>query len=231
MNTIITSAALIAAAAMLCQGCGSSRSTAQPAIAGADMIQADIPVAGSQAVMPKARIYRTNGDYRDKVPVNLDAARSTVVSYPAPTDLTALPVQLADGYLLDLRGIGPNTAFTSYTYAEYSAMKDAPTPSQIMDAIMPGARNHRNHRAADDRHRSGRRHRGMQQDHRPRIARMHTHYRNYSSPHIHDNIPINSFYNTTITTTPHWHVNQTDHQSYRSSGNPNACLRVSPDVQ
>lgn len=140
MNTIITSAALIAAAAMLCQGCGSSRSTAQPAIAGADMIQADIPVAGSQAVMPKARIYRTNGDYRDKVPVNLDAARSTVVSYPAPTDLTALPVQLADGYLLDLRGIGPNTAFTSYTYAEYSAMKDAPTPSQIMDAIMPGAR-------------------------------------------------------------------------------------------
>lgn len=150
MNTIITSAALIAAAAMLCQGCGSSRSTAQPAIAGADMIQADIPVAGSQAVMPKARIYRTNGDYRDKVPVNLDAARSTVVSYPAPTDLTALPVQLADGYLLDLRGIGPNTAFTSYTYAEILCHEGRTDP--LTDHGRHHARStyHRNHRAADE---------------------------------------------------------------------------------
>lgn len=140
MKTITKPAALIAVATMICQGCGSSRSTNQPELSGADMIQADIPVTGSHAVMPKARIYRTNGDYRDKVPVSLDASRSTVVSYPAPTDLSALPVQLADGYLLDLRGIGPNTAFTNYTYAEYSALEEAPSASQIKEALIPGAR-------------------------------------------------------------------------------------------
>ncbi|MDE6491440.1 MAG: hypothetical protein K2L49_09820 [Muribaculaceae bacterium] len=140
MNTTITSAALIAAAAMICHGCGSSRVSGQPEPAGSDMIQADIPVIGNHAVMPKARIYRTNGDYRDNVPVSLDASRTTVVSYPAPTDLASLPAQLADGYLLDNRGIGPNTAFTSYTYAEYSAMSEAPSAARIMAAVIPGAR-------------------------------------------------------------------------------------------
>lgn len=93
------------------------------------------------AYIPKARIYKTNGDYDSLVPVTLDASRTKLISYPSPGDLkSGLPVKLADGFLLDNRGIGANTAFTRWTYAEYSAMKSAPSPREIMDNIIPGAR-------------------------------------------------------------------------------------------
>lgn len=91
-------------------------------------------------MMPKALIYRTNGQFADNVPVTLTADRHGLLSYPAPSDLRGCrPVYISDGYYLDRRGIGPNTAFTRYTYAEYEALHSAPSARELMDAIIPGA--------------------------------------------------------------------------------------------
>ena len=49
-------------------------------------------------------------------------------------------MRLSGGYLLDRRGVSANTAFTRWTYREYSAMESAPTASEIVAAILPGAR-------------------------------------------------------------------------------------------
>ena len=88
-----------------------------------------------------ARIYKTDGDYADRVPVTLDSRHRRLVSYPAPSDLAgAAPVRLSDGFLLDRRGVSGNTAFTRWTYREYAAMESAPSPAEIMEAIIPGAR-------------------------------------------------------------------------------------------
>lgn len=95
----------------------------------------------SAVTAPKALVYTMSGPYADNVPVNLSAS-GRLVSFPAPTDLStsSRPVELADGWWLDNRGIGENTAFTTYTYAEYSAMTRTPSPDVIMAHIIPGAR-------------------------------------------------------------------------------------------
>lgn len=99
-------------------------------------------IGGSSAFMPKARIYKTNGNYRDNVPIILTADGKGIVTYPAPTDIdpSRLPVQLNDGYLLDTRGIGGNTVFTTYTYEQYSALPEPPSAEELMKSIIPGAR-------------------------------------------------------------------------------------------
>lgn len=92
--------------------------------------------------LPMAVLYKTNGDYNDNIPVTLNAAGTTVVSYPAPTDITELstPLPMADGYLLDRRGVTPNTRFLRYTYAQYRALPSAPSPAQILESVIPGSR-------------------------------------------------------------------------------------------
>ncbi len=92
--------------------------------------------------MPRAVIYKTNVDVTDHVPVVLNAD-GTFLSYPAPSDLNAgqTPVALADGWFLDRRGaIGRGTVFLKYTYKEYEALQQAPSPEQLRAAIMPGAK-------------------------------------------------------------------------------------------
>ncbi len=108
----------------------------QPAVIGAKPLPA--PTVNAVAM---ARIYKTDGDYADWVPVTLDSRHRRLVSYPAPSDLAgAAPVRLSDGFLLDRRGVSGNTAFTRWTYREYAAMESAPSPAEIMEAIIPGAR-------------------------------------------------------------------------------------------
>ncbi|WP_297072096.1 hypothetical protein [uncultured Duncaniella sp.] len=93
------------------------------------------------AVVPMAKIYKTNGDYAERVPVMLNASRTALVSYPAPSDLRdSEPVKLDDGFLLDRRGVGVNTAFTRWTYKEYSEMTTPPSPEEIMANLIPEAR-------------------------------------------------------------------------------------------
>lgn len=117
-----------------------SCSTAKP---GADATQpvASAPAASKQAMnhIPKARIYKTNGNYRQNVPVTVK--NGNITSYPDVADISAamLPVELADGYLLDRRGISEHTAFTSYTYETYSALEKTPSADALKAAIIPGA--------------------------------------------------------------------------------------------
>lgn len=96
------------------------------------------PAGPAVSAMPKAVIYRTSRPAAELVPVQLSAS-GALISFPAPGDLTAesTPLALADGWWLDRRGVSLNTAFTRWSYGEYRAMKQAPTPGQIMQAIVP----------------------------------------------------------------------------------------------
>jgi len=91
--------------------------------------------------LPKGVVYRMSGNYADNVPITL-TPQGTLQSYPAPTDLCAesTPVQLYGGWWLDRRGVSSRTVFTRYTYSEYAAMPSAPSPQQLIEAVIPGAK-------------------------------------------------------------------------------------------
>lgn len=92
--------------------------------------------------LPKAVIYKMNGDYSQLVPVNLDASGKQLLSYPAPTDLTesSTPISIGNGWYLDRRGgVGKNTAFLKYTYAQYMALPAPPSQAELLSAIDPKA--------------------------------------------------------------------------------------------
>ena len=86
-------------------------------------------------------IYKTKANYNELVPVILNDDKTVIVSYPAPQDLSSgdelrLPTELANGYLLDNKGIGLNVAFTSFTYEEYVALEEAPSIENLMNSII-----------------------------------------------------------------------------------------------
>lgn len=92
------------------------------------------------SALPRARIYQIEPQWADLVPVAMSNGRLT--SYPAVSDVSeaTAPVALADGWWLDRAGIGPSTRFLRWTRSEYSAMKTTPTPTQIEQAVVGGAR-------------------------------------------------------------------------------------------
>ena len=92
--------------------------------------------------MPKASIYRMSGDCPELVPVNVAPSGDELISYPAPSDLLpgSEPLQLADGWWLDRRGISKNTRFTTYTYSQYRNLTEAPAPGQILQNLDPECR-------------------------------------------------------------------------------------------
>lgn len=88
-----------------------------------------------------ALVYKTKADYRNNVPVIMNADKTAVVSYPAPTDVyykgkLAYPTALAKGYWLDNRGISANTAFLKLTYEEYSKLNAAPALEEMGEMII-----------------------------------------------------------------------------------------------
>lgn len=90
---------------------------------------------------PPTYIYKTKGDYNNLVPVILSDDKSTITSYPHPEDLyykgeLAIPVELADGYLLDNRGISENVAFINITYEDYSKLKTTPSADSLITLII-----------------------------------------------------------------------------------------------
>ena len=124
-------------------GCKAQKagSNAADTVPDTQLIVNEMPVPGAQTIasaMPRAIVYRTVADYRDKVPVNIDQRTGAIISYPDPRDLhaEAMPLPLANGYLLDRRGISPSVAFTSFTYAQYAALKAAPTIEQLSESII-----------------------------------------------------------------------------------------------
>lgn len=90
---------------------------------------------------PPAIVYKTGKDYYDHVPITLSEDKQSVVSYPAQTDIRrgndfTLPTRLADGYLLDNRGISINSAFLRFTYEDYYNMDNIPTAERLMNYII-----------------------------------------------------------------------------------------------
>ena len=131
---------------MLIVGCQSTKNNMktenQPILPAPQEVIVQKPLAGPAYVSsPVVFIYKTKADYYYNVPVMMNNDRTVIVSYPAPVDLTyggklRLPTHLVDGYLLDNRGIGPNVAFLSYTYEEYSKMEQAPSMEELMNHII-----------------------------------------------------------------------------------------------
>jgi len=90
---------------------------------------------------PPVIVYKTNADYYDKVPVTLSDDKSEIVSYPGIKDIyykgeLAYPTKLNDGYLLDNRGIGPNSAFLKITYEEYGKLDSTPSKGELFGLIL-----------------------------------------------------------------------------------------------
>lgn len=90
---------------------------------------------------PPALVYKTKADYSNLVPVMLSDDKAVIISYPHPSDLgkgdaVKTPTALKQGYWLDNKGIGKNVAFLKLTYAEYAALKEAPSLEEMMGMIV-----------------------------------------------------------------------------------------------
>lgn len=135
-NNILSLATGIALVASLAS-CHSAARTYIPE--GISKNKAEFPIIGSEVqVMPKAIVYQVSGDdAMNLVPVTLSADGKSLVSYPAPSDLNEgqTPINLGDGWWLDRRGIGPNSVFTTYTYDQYEALPQAPSPQELLKHI------------------------------------------------------------------------------------------------
>lgn len=100
------------------------------------------PGVEAAAVTAPVVVYKTKKDYRNKVPVTLSADKARIIAYPAPEDLQRsdgsymYPTSLGEGYLLDNRGVGPNTAFLKWSYEEYAALKERPRLDELKSGIL-----------------------------------------------------------------------------------------------
>ena len=86
-------------------------------------------------------LYKTKDKYYDKVPVVLSDNKRRIISYPHPKDVfykgkLATPTRLINGYLLDNRGIGKNTAFLQFTYEHYAQLETAPELKDMENMII-----------------------------------------------------------------------------------------------
>lgn len=99
-----------------------------------------MPPKQNASNLPKAYIYKVSNEYADHVTATVVDGR--LVSYPAPSDITesTAPMQLKDGWWLDRSGINQNSVYLKWTRAEYRALPSTPTPAEILDAVIPGAR-------------------------------------------------------------------------------------------
>lgn len=133
MKPVILTALALALATQAC-------SAQQPVAVKRDMQPTgSTPVVAS--TLPKAIIYKMNGDWAMQVPVTLSADRKSIVSFPDPSDLSSssMPVSVGDDFWLDRRGVNRNTGFLCYTYEQYAALPSAPAPADLMQMLIPGA--------------------------------------------------------------------------------------------
>lgn len=96
---------------------------------------------GSVAMLPNATVFRMSGDFQNNVAVTL-GPNGQLTYFPAPTDITAdsRPIDLGNGWWLNCQGLGPNSVFTKYTFAQYAELPQVPDPSQLKLDIIPGAK-------------------------------------------------------------------------------------------
>lgn len=97
---------------------------------------AEVSYTGEPAI-----IYKTRVNYSRNVPVTMNADKTEIIAYPAPADVyrngkLAYPTPLADGYLLDNRGVSPNSVFLKLTYEEYSKLAKIPSLQEMQGMIL-----------------------------------------------------------------------------------------------
>lgn len=97
--------------------------------------------SGKVNFLPNATAFRMSGNYANNVAVTL-GPDGELTYFPAPSDITAdsEPIELGEGWWLNNQGLGPNSVFTKYTFAEYAALPEAPSPEQIKLNIIHGAK-------------------------------------------------------------------------------------------
>jgi hypothetical protein len=98
------------------------------------------PSINTKTSGPPTIVYKMKKDYSQNVPVILSDDKANIISYPAVEDVNLngkypLPALLSKGYYLDNRGIGPNVAFTLYTYEEYSKLPATPSVNELFISI------------------------------------------------------------------------------------------------
>lgn len=108
-----------------------------------EVVEAPMPVIGSKPVnmMPKASVFKMSGDYADHVAVTL-GTDGELTYFPAPSDISvnSEPLSIGDGWWLNRQGLSANSVFTRWTFAEYRALPNVPSPAEIKAAVIPGAR-------------------------------------------------------------------------------------------
>jgi hypothetical protein len=97
-------------------------------------------VSAQETPGPHLLVYKTKKNYRNLVPVLLSDDKSSIISYPAPSDIKAMgkrgyPTTLVSGYLMDNWGIGTNVAFLKMSYSEYAKLKAVPTVDKLYKMI------------------------------------------------------------------------------------------------
>lgn len=127
---------------LICSACSSHRNNNVSAVT--DKTESLPQISpGNVRQMPHAVIYKTNGDWNDKVAVGLSKDHATLTYFPDPYDVSVEtePLVLVDGWLLDRQGnISENTAFLKWTMSEYHTFERVPSVEQIMASIIPGAK-------------------------------------------------------------------------------------------
>ena len=91
--------------------------------------------------LPNATAFRMSGNYANNVAITL-TDDGQLLYFPDPTDITAdsEPVSLGEGWWLNNQGLGPNSVFTHYTFAEYASLPEVPSPEQLKLSVIPGAK-------------------------------------------------------------------------------------------
>lgn len=90
---------------------------------------------------PPTVVYKTSQDFSNYVPVLMNGDKTTILAYPAPSDLLkdgvpAQPTLLRDGYLLDNFGLRRNSVYLKYTIEEYSKLERVPSTEEMMENIL-----------------------------------------------------------------------------------------------
>ncbi len=90
---------------------------------------------------PPAIIYKTKANYDTLVPVILSKEKDRVVSYPDIKGLMyegklAYPTRLANGFLLDNRGITERVAFLDISFKDYKNLDKTPKPTELFEMII-----------------------------------------------------------------------------------------------
>lgn len=132
--------ALMGVAALCACSCGTKKEASEASELQIVQAPARPVIGGENYELPRAVIYKMNGDYADNVMIQVDE-RGNVVSYPGPHDVRNMePVALADGWYLSRQGVSTQSVFTRWSFAEYAALKAVPTIAELKAAILPGAK-------------------------------------------------------------------------------------------